>query len=96
MKKLSHLIESVPGSPTTLMMQKGRELAAAGHAIVNLAGGEPDFNTPQHIIDETMPVCREPFDRREKGSISDLTRVVGNVCSQHTTRAGNCCFERIS
>ncbi len=51
MKSLSHLIESVPGSPTTLMMQKGRELAAAGHAIVNLAGGEPDFNTPQHIID---------------------------------------------
>jgi aspartate aminotransferase len=51
MKSLSELIESVPGSPTTLMMQKGRELAAAGHAIVNLAGGEPDFNTPQHIID---------------------------------------------
>lgn len=51
MKNLSQLIESVPGSPTTLMMQKGRELAAAGHAIVNLAGGEPDFNTPQHIID---------------------------------------------
>lgn len=51
MKSLSHLIESVPASPTTLMMQKGRELAAAGHDIVNLAGGEPDFNTPQHIID---------------------------------------------
>lgn len=51
MKNLSHLIESVPGSPTTLMMQKGRELAAAGHDIVNLAGGEPDFNTPQHVID---------------------------------------------
>jgi aspartate aminotransferase len=51
MKSLSHLIESVPGSPTTLMMQKGRELAAAGHAIVNLAGGEPDFNTPPHIVD---------------------------------------------
>lgn len=50
MKSLSQLIESVPGSPTTLMMQKGRELAAAGHAIINLAGGEPDFNTPAHII----------------------------------------------
>ncbi len=51
MKSLSHLIEGVPASVTTLMMQKGRELAAAGHDIVNLAGGEPDFNTPQHIID---------------------------------------------
>lgn len=51
MKNLSQLIESVPGSPTTLMMQKGRELAAAGHDVINLAGGEPDFNTPQHIVD---------------------------------------------
>ena len=23
----------------------------AGHDIINLAGGEPDFNTPQHIVD---------------------------------------------
>jgi len=33
------------------MMQKGRELAAAGKDVLNLAGGEPDFNTPQHIVD---------------------------------------------
>jgi aspartate aminotransferase len=51
MKSLSHLIESVPASVTAVMMQKGRDLAAAGHDIINLAGGEPDFNTPQHIID---------------------------------------------
>lgn len=51
MKNLSQLIESVPGSPTTLMMQKGRELAAAGHDVINLAGGEPDFDTPGHIVE---------------------------------------------
>src|SRR3954451_21778175 len=58
MKSLSHLIESVPGSPTSLMMQKGRELAAAGHDIVNLAGGEPDFNTPQHSVDTAYKAMR--------------------------------------
>ena len=58
MKSLSQLIECVPGSPTTLMMQKGRELAAAGHAIVNLAGGEPDFNTPQHIQEAAFAAIR--------------------------------------
>lgn len=51
MKPLSELIASVPASITTLMMQKGRDLAAAGHDIINLAGGEPDFATPQHIVD---------------------------------------------
>jgi len=34
-----------------MMMQRGREMKAAGLDVINLAGGEPDFNTPQHIID---------------------------------------------
>ena len=51
MQSLSQLIEGVPASVTTMMMQKGRELAAAGHDVINLAGGEPDFKTPQHIVD---------------------------------------------
>ena len=51
MKSLSQLIESVPASVTATMMQKGRELAAAGKDVLNLAGGEPDFRTPQHIVD---------------------------------------------
>ncbi len=46
MQSLSQLIEGVPASVTTMMMQKGRELAAAGHDVINLAGGEPDFKTP--------------------------------------------------
>lgn len=49
MKSLSQLVESVPGSPTTMMMQKGRELAAQGLDVINLAGGEPDADTPKHI-----------------------------------------------
>ncbi len=51
MKQLSDLISGVPGSVTAAMMQKGRELKAAGVDVINLAGGEPDFNTPAHIIE---------------------------------------------
>jgi aspartate aminotransferase len=51
MKPLSSLIQTVPPSPTTTMMQKGRDLKAAGYDVVNLAGGEPDFDTPKHIVD---------------------------------------------
>ncbi len=51
MKELSTLIQSVPASPTTMMMQKGREKQAAGFDVVNLAGGEPDFDTPAHIVE---------------------------------------------
>lgn len=51
MKELSQRLQSVPASPTTMMMQKGRELKAAGHDVINLAGGEPDFATPPHIVE---------------------------------------------
>jgi aspartate aminotransferase len=58
MKSLSTLVESVPGSPTTLMMQKGRELKAAGKDVINLAGGEPDFDTPKHIQEAGFEAIR--------------------------------------
>lgn len=58
MKSLSNLIAAVPPSPTTMMMQKGRELAAAGHDIINLAGGEPDFDTPPHIQEAAFAAIR--------------------------------------
>jgi aspartate aminotransferase len=59
MKSLSSLVQSVPGSPTTLMMQKGRELKAAGKDVINLAGGEPDFDTPKHIQEAAFAAIRK-------------------------------------
>jgi aspartate aminotransferase len=54
MKPLSTLVSSVAPSPTALMMQKGRDLARAGKEVINLAGGEPDFPTPPHIVEAAL------------------------------------------
>ena len=51
MKTLSSLVQTVPPSPTTMMMQRGRDLRAAGKDVISLAGGEPDFDTPRHIVE---------------------------------------------
>ena len=50
MKPLSSLVSSIAPSVTAMMMQKGRDLARAGVEVINLAGGEPDFPTPPHIV----------------------------------------------
>ncbi len=58
MRPLSRLLAQMPPSPTAAMMQKGREMAQAGLGIVNLAGGEPDFNTPTHIQEAAFTAIR--------------------------------------
>ncbi|MEZ4657238.1 MAG: pyridoxal phosphate-dependent aminotransferase [Caldilineaceae bacterium] len=58
MQNLSDLIQSVPASVTAMMMNKGREMARAGIDVVNLAGGEPDFDTPRHIQDAGIEAIR--------------------------------------
>jgi aspartate aminotransferase len=58
MKPASTLIQTIPPSPTTTMMQKGRDLKAAGYDVINLAGGEPDFDTPPHIIEAGYQAMR--------------------------------------
>lgn len=58
MKSLSTLIESVPGSLTAQMMLIGKELEREGKDVVNLAGGEPDFDTPAHIMEAGIQAIR--------------------------------------
>jgi aspartate aminotransferase len=57
-KELSSLVEAVPASVTAMMMQKGREMKAAGLDVINLAGGEPDFDTPKHIQEAAFAAIR--------------------------------------
>ncbi len=58
MKQLSKLIQSVPASVTAAMMAKGQEMKRAGLDVVNLAGGEPDFDTPAHILEAGITAMR--------------------------------------
>ena len=58
MRALSTLIEAVPGSITAAMMIKGQEMKRAGLDVVNLAGGEPDFDTPAHILEAGIQALR--------------------------------------
>lgn len=49
MKELSRLVGGIPPSETLAVSDKAKALRAAGHDVVALAGGDPDFDTPDHI-----------------------------------------------
>lgn len=49
MKPLSTLLTTMPPSATVAINDKAVALRAAGHDVLALAGGDPDFDTPSHI-----------------------------------------------
>ncbi len=58
MKELSSLIGSLPASPTLAINDKAKALQAAGEDVIALAGGDPDFDTPQHIVESAFQAIR--------------------------------------
>ncbi|WP_027408545.1 pyridoxal phosphate-dependent aminotransferase [Anoxybacteroides tepidamans] len=57
--KLAKRVASLTPSTTLAITAKAKELKAAGHDVIGLGAGEPDFNTPQHIIDAAVKAMNE-------------------------------------
>lgn len=51
MVKLSSRVATLTPSSTLAITAKAKELKAQGYDVIGLGAGEPDFNTPKHIID---------------------------------------------
>ena len=54
MPKPTQLAQKISKSPTIAMNDKAKQLAAEGHSVIGLAGGEPDFDTPSHIVEAAV------------------------------------------
>ena len=52
-------IEKIEDSKSLTLMQKATQLQKEGKNVVNLTGGEPDFDTPAIIVDEAVRLLRE-------------------------------------
>jgi aspartate aminotransferase len=51
MPALANRLKDIEVSASVVMTVKARELTAAGHKVISLAVGEPDFETPAHAIE---------------------------------------------
>ena len=59
--QLSDRIKSIKPSPTLAVTAKAADLKAAGHDIIALGAGEPDFATPQHIKEAAIAAINAGF-----------------------------------
>jgi aspartate aminotransferase len=51
MLKLSKRVQQLAPSPTLAITAKAKALKQEGHDVIGLGAGEPDFNTPEHILE---------------------------------------------
>jgi aspartate/methionine/tyrosine aminotransferase len=64
MNRVSHRIAGIGESPTLAVDAKAKSLQAAGQPVVNYGAGEPDFPTPEHIVEAAAAACRDPRNHR--------------------------------
>ncbi|RFA18779.1 pyridoxal phosphate-dependent aminotransferase [Subtercola boreus] len=62
--RISHRISSIAESATLKVDAKAKALQAVGRPVISFAAGEPDFATPEHIVEAAVQAARDPKNHR--------------------------------
>lgn len=63
-RRVSARLAELSGSATMAVDMKAKALRAAGRPVIGFGGGEPDFSTPQAIVDAAVAACSDPANHR--------------------------------
>ena len=58
--RVSNLLGGLAPSATLAVDAKAKALKAAGEPVIGYGAGEPDFPTPDHIVEAAVKACAEP------------------------------------
>ena len=64
MERLSRRIASIAESATIAVDSKAKALKAAGEDVIGFGAGEPDFATPDYIVEAAAAACRDPKNHK--------------------------------
>jgi aspartate aminotransferase len=62
--RISQRIAAIAESQTLAVDAKAKALKAAGEDVVGFGAGEPDFPTPEHIVEAAVRAARDPKNHR--------------------------------
>lgn len=75
--QLANRVGALTPSSTLAITAKAKELKAQGKDVIGLGAGEPDFNTPQHIIDAAVKSMNEGFTKyTPSGGLPELKKEI--------------------
>lgn len=64
MERISRRAAAVADSLTLAIDAKAKALKAAGEPVISFGAGEPDFPTPEHIVEAAAKACRDPKNHK--------------------------------
>ena len=76
--RISDRIAAIAPSATLAVDAKAKALKAAGEPVIGFGAGEPDFPTPDHIVEAAVAACRDPKNHRytPAGGLPELKEAI--------------------
>ncbi|HXF02590.1 MAG TPA: aminotransferase class I/II-fold pyridoxal phosphate-dependent enzyme, partial [Arthrobacter sp.] len=76
--RVSRRIASIAESATLAVDAKAKALKAAGRPVIGFGAGEPDFPTPQYIVEAAIEAARQPRFHRYSpaGGLPELKQAI--------------------
>ncbi|SDL67551.1 aspartate aminotransferase [Sediminibacillus halophilus] len=83
MMDLANRVKTLTPSSTLAITAKAKELKNQGHDVIGLGAGEPDFNTPQNILDAAEKAMRDGHTKyTPSGGLPALKEAIINKLEQ--------------
>jgi len=77
-RRVSARIGAIAESATLKVDAKAKALKADGHPVIGFGAGEPDFPTPDYIVEAAVEACRDPRNHRytPSGGLPELKQAI--------------------
>ncbi len=77
-RRVSHRIGAIAESATLKVDAKAKALKAEGRPVIGFGAGEPDFPTPDYIVEAAVDACRDPKNHRytPAGGLPELKKAI--------------------
>ena len=90
MARISGRVGAIAESATLAVDAKAKALKAAGEPVIGFGAGEPDFPTPEHIVEAATAACADPKNHRytPAGGLPELQEAIAAKTLRDSGYAG--------
>jgi len=79
-RRISRRIAAIAESATLKVDARAKALKAAGRPVIGFGAGEPDFPTPDYVVEAAVAACRDPRNHRytPSGGLPELRQAIAD------------------